>query len=196
MAGSLMQGLPIIETERLILRNFKVGDKNEYFNYHTAADVTQYYDWKPDTMADAENDIKLIISDYEKLDRIQWAITAKDSDTLIGDCGIMAEGLKGEINYMLSRGYWGTGIMTEALGAVISFCFNETSLQRIQALSHPENQTSEKLLKRLAFSKEGLLRKYGYNMWSKQAIDLIMWSLLKEEHQSIVNYKVVCFQKY
>ena len=179
---------PTIETERIRLRAFRLEDTKNYFNYHNSADTTGFYDWKPETFEDAENDIKLIIRDYEKMKRIQWAISLKGDDTIIGDCGIMAEGLKGEVNYMLSREYWGKGIMTEALGGLISFCFRQTDLIRIQALTNPDNESSGRLLERIGFIREGLLRKYGFNTITGQPVDLNMWAILKSEFSNFIPY--------
>lgn len=182
MDNNTDQGIPCIETERLRLRKFIIEDAPEYFSYHNFKDCLAYYDWKPDNLVDAQKDIMLIIRDYDEMSRIQWAITNKENNTIIGDCGLTIDafGLKGEINYMLSREYWGLGIMREALNSVISYCFNETGILRIQALSHPDNQSSSELLNRLGFSLEGLLSKYGYSLVTNKPVDLNMWALLKD----------------
>ena len=171
-----------IETERLRLRKFRIEDAAEYLHYHKIEESLTYYDWKPINLADAQKDIEMIIRDYDDMMHIQWAIINKENNTLIGDCGMIIDafGLKAEINYMLSKEYWGQGIMIEALNSVISYCFEKTKIIRIQALSHPDNHSSSKLLKRLGFSLEGLLSKYGYSLVTNEPIDLNMWSLLRE----------------
>lgn len=182
MDNNTNNAVPYIETERLRLRKFKIEDAAEYLNYHNIEESLTFYDWKPDTLVDAQQDIRLMISDYDEMSRIQWAITNKENNTLIGDCGVLIDtfGLKGEINYILSKDYWGLGLMTEALNSVISYCFNETKILRIQALTRPDNDSSSRLLKRLGFSLEGLLSKYGYSLVTNQPVDLNMWSLLKD----------------
>ena len=183
MDSNTNNGIPHIETERLRLREFATEDAAEYFNYHNAEESLAYYDWKPDTLTDAQSDIEMIISDYDSGCHIQWAITNKENNTLIGDCGLLIDtfGLKAEINYMLSKDFWGLGIMTEALNSVISYCFSETKIIRIQALSHPDNHSSSKLLTQLGFSLEGRLNKYGYSLVTNKPVDLNMWALLKDE---------------
>lgn len=179
-----IERFPIIKTERLILRNFKLEDAKEYFYYHSLPEATEYYDWKPKTYANAEEDVKLIISDYEEMKFIRWAITLKGSDVLIGDCGYILDGLKGEISYMLSKLQWNKGLMTEALNAVILFGFQKLKLERIQALTLPGNAPSLRLLHKLGFTKEGLLRKYGYNAITEQSNDLVMLSILKTDRRT------------
>ena len=177
-------GVPMIETERLILQNLRMDDVSEYYNYHSDSDLLKYYDWRPDNISDAKGDIESLIQECNNQNRIHWAITMKGKDTIIGDLGLLIDSfqLKGEINYMLSKSYMGVGIMTEALASVISYSFNETNLIRIQALSVPENQHSNNLLIRTGFIREGVLRKYGYNTITFKPVDLIMWALLKCEY--------------
>ena len=192
MDGKFYKGIPIIETKRLKLRNIRMDDMSEYYDYHTDSDLVKYYDWKPDTISDAKADIESILEDCQNLSRIHWAITMKDNDTIIGDLGILIDtfGLKGEVNYILSKSCLGFGIMTEALNSAISYCFSELDLIRIQALSVPDNQPSNDLLKRVGFIREGLLRKYGYNTITNNPVDLAMWSLLKCEYNNYAESKI------
>lgn len=188
--------LPIIETDRLILRNFRLEDAKRYFLYHNNPNAITYYDWKPNTLADAEEDIKLTITSYVELNCVRWAITTKETDDIIGDCGLITGELKAEINYMLSEGSWGQGLMAEALGAIISYCFQHTDLLRIQALCQPENHFSNELLKTLGFKLEGLLRKYGQNLITNENNDLLMWSVLKEDFRNLHKYNVIALKQY
>ena len=190
MSNSMFKGLPIIETNRLKLRSFRTEDVNEYFSYHNDLEVNEFYDWKPNTLAEAKEDIELIINSYKQTNYTRWAITLKGTDTIIGDCGLMTGDRKGEISYILAREHWGTGIMTEAINAIIACCFRETDIIRIQALSRPDNLSSSKLLMRTGFQKEGLLRKYGHNMITNQFEDLLMWSVLREDFCNYPEYTV------
>jgi ribosomal-protein-alanine N-acetyltransferase len=72
--------------------------------------------------------------------------------------------------------------MTEALDAIIGFGFREVGLHRIQAVVMPGNKGSEKLLEKLGFRREGVLR--GYENWRKKGfVDLLMFSLLRCEYE-------------
>lgn len=195
MESKIFEGLPIIATENLIIRNFRIKDAENYFYYHNISDAVEFYDWKPDTPIAARENIKEIIDDYKELQSIRWAITQKSSDSIIGDCGILTDGSKAEISYILSKDYWGKGVMSEALKAVISVCFKETEIYRVQALTLHENIPSGRILQKLGFTEEGVLRKYGYNPLTDKRIDLIMWSLLKEEHE-LTDYEIIATKKY
>ena len=59
--------------------------------------------------------------------------------------------------------YWGQGIVTAALKIAVSKVFKEfPDLVRIEAMVEVENKGSQKVLEKVGFLKEGLLRKYGF----------------------------------
>ncbi len=76
--------------------------------------------------------------------RIQWAITLKKEDKLIGTIGyhiIEKEHYRAEIGYMLSPHYWNNGLMSEALKGVVNFGFGQMGLHTIEARINPVNFT-------------------------------------------------------
>ncbi|MNR59841.1 ribosomal-protein-S5-alanine N-acetyltransferase [compost metagenome] len=68
--------------------------------------------------------------------------------------------------------------MSEALQAVIGFSREHLGPRRIQAEVYPENTSSLKLLKKLGFEEEGLLRQYMMHEVTKQLLDVVMLALL------------------
>lgn len=85
-------------------------------------------------------------------------------DQLLGSC-ILSNVRRG-VAQTCSMGYWvgeefaGQGLMTEAVRALIPFVFDRLSLHRIEAACLPSNQPSQRLLRRVGFTEEGLARKY------------------------------------
>ncbi|MFQ5758897.1 MAG: GNAT family N-acetyltransferase, partial [Candidatus Bathyarchaeia archaeon] len=79
----------------------------------------------------------------------------------------------------LNPAYWGQGIMTEALRAVLKHGFEKMELNRIQAIIDSKNTRSLKLVHRLGFKKEGVLRQRSY--FNGQFLDDVCFSLLKKE---------------
>jgi ribosomal-protein-alanine N-acetyltransferase len=183
MTPKPFKGLPIIETDRLILRDLRFEDADAYFHYHNLDAALEYYDWRPNSLDEAIESIRSIRADYEEQKYLHFAITLKESDQLIGDCGIFFADHKGEINYMLDPTYWGKGYMKEALTGLMSLCFKEADVYRIQAMTLPDNDASRSMLTSLNFTCEGTLRKYGFNALKNDYIDLLMWSLLKSEFE-------------
>jgi ribosomal-protein-alanine N-acetyltransferase len=87
--------------------------------------------------------------------------------------------LRGSIGYELARPFWRQGIMSEALTAILALGFGEMGLNRIDAVVLPDNLASIRLLEKLGFCNEGLLREYE-NWGNKGFVDLCMLSLLKK----------------
>nr|WP_312855496.1 GNAT family protein [Litoribacterium kuwaitense] len=84
-----------------------------------------------------------------------------------------------EMGYELDPFFWGNGYATEALATMIHWGFSEGRLLRIGATVMPENKASLKLLTRLGFQQEGLLK--DYIMQDGELRDVIMHRLLKRE---------------
>lgn len=183
MTPKPFKDLPIIETERLILRDLRFEDAEAYFRYHNLDAALEYYDWRPNSLEEATESIRSIRNDYEEQKYLHFAVTLKESAHLIGDCGIFFADHKGEINYMLDPTYWGKGYMNEALTALMALCFEQADVYRIQAMTLPDNEASRSMLTSLHFICEGTLRKYGFNALKNDYIDLLMWSLLKTEFE-------------
>jgi [ribosomal protein S5]-alanine N-acetyltransferase len=88
------------------------------------------------------------------------AITERASDVLIGLCGLVLrpEQEEGELWYLLDPGAWGRGLVTEAARALVEYGFRQLALHRIWASCLPENPASGRVLEKLGFRREGLLR--------------------------------------
>lgn len=86
---------------------------------------------------------------------------------------------RASVGYELHQEYWRQGIAAEAMKAVIEYGFSNWKLHRIQALIELENISSQKLVEKLGFHQEGLLREYERTCGKFD--DLYMYSLLKRE---------------
>ena len=64
------------------------------------------------------------------------------------------------LGYQVGRKHEGTGLMSEALQAVVAHAFGELRLHRLMANHVPENERSARVLERLGFVKEGLAKDY------------------------------------
>jgi RimJ/RimL family protein N-acetyltransferase len=109
-----------------------------------------------------------------------WAITLKDSDRAIGfvAAGEKRQGNVSEVGYMLLREHWGSGIAAEAVARVIDRMFAEGQ-RRVFADTDPDNLASRRLLERLGFRLEGVLR----GEWETHigVRDTALYGLLREE---------------
>ncbi|TDL82771.1 GNAT family N-acetyltransferase [Peribacillus frigoritolerans] len=179
----MKRDFPIIETKRLILREVTLDDAEDIYSYLSDQDVVKHMGLDPcQTVEDAWNEIKWYQSIYEEGIGIRWGITLKDSDKMIGSCGFLnmaAKHYRAEAGFELSKDYWGKGIASEALEAVVKYGYKHLQLERIEALIEPANLPSQKLVEKLGFRREGLLRHYEYTCGKFD--DLYMYSVLKKD---------------
>ena len=170
------------ETKNLLLRRMHPADASALFKVLADEKVTEFYDDDAFTdISQASDQIEAWENGFKNRSCIRWGITRQDSGYLIGSCGLYgfhAWYRRASIGYELARDHWRHGIMTEALGVMIDFGFGEMELNRLQALVMPGNSASIKMLEKLGFQNEGLLKEY--HKWGSQGfVDLCMFSLLR-----------------
>ncbi|MEI5906327.1 GNAT family protein [Bacillus spongiae] len=174
---------PIIETERLYLRAAAKDDAKDMLIYLSDAEVVNHMGLEPfKTIEDVWDEINWYNSIYNEGTGIRWVITLKDEGRVIGSCGFLNRQMKhyrAEVGYEMNRDYWGRGIAGEALNAVLRYGYTHFSLERIEALIEPANISSQKLVEKQGFIREGLLRHYEYTRGKFD--DLYMYSIIKAE---------------
>jgi ribosomal-protein-alanine N-acetyltransferase len=84
------------------------------------------------------------------------------------------------IGYMVDPAHCKQGLATEAVSAMIRFCFQDLGLHRLQAFIHPDNTPSLKLIEKLGFRREGLLRE-NLRVGDEWRDDLL-YALLSTDH--------------
>ena len=129
----------ILQTDRLILRRFVESDAEAMFqNWASSAENLTYVTWEPHPDVEVtRNSIRNWVVSYTNPNYYKWAICLKENpDQVIGDISIVAideNNSSCEIGYVLGKKYWGHGMMTEALKAVLDFCFTQAGFQKVRA---------------------------------------------------------------
>ena len=187
---NVFQSFPQLETSNLVLRRMQETDSSAIFRILADNEVTKYYDDETFTdISQATNQIKTWENGFISKRCIRWGIARKGEPGIIGSCGYYgfhAWHRRASIGYELARSSWRQGIMIEALEAVIDLGFREMDLNRIDAVVMPGNIASIRLLEKLGFLNEGLLREY--ENWGKKGFtDLNMLSLLRRTWSIKVN---------
>lgn len=151
-----IDSLPTLETERLILRPFKLEDVPEWVVINKDPEITRYTgDGGVVTEAVMEHRIREhVLGDYAKHGFGRWVVVHKEDDCIIGFTGLkfIPDMDVVDLGYRFAKKYWGQGIATEASLAALDFGFSELELQRIVAYIIPENVGSQKVLEKLGFS--------------------------------------------
>ena len=154
---------PMLDTDRLVLRRIEYADRQDWFAALCSPGALDYLiDFE---RAPREEDMDEIVEWAERIfvskTGIRWAITLKPSHQMIGSCGFHlydGRNQKLEIGYELHSAYWRRGIMTEAVAAVLQFCFERLEAHRVEADVTEGNVASAALLKKLGFTLEGIWR--------------------------------------
>lgn len=163
MAQFNFQATPTLETRRLVLRRIRERDRVAWLEVWNSPGLLDYLidldrapreDLAHETVAWAE-------SIFAQASGIRWAITLKPAEIMIGSCGFHLyepSHRRAEVGYELHSDYWRRGIMTEALAAVLRFCFERLALHRVEADVVEGNIASAALLKKSGFTLEGAWR--------------------------------------
>nr|WP_294924596.1 GNAT family N-acetyltransferase [uncultured Flavobacterium sp.] len=173
---------PIIETERLVLRQITNDDVNEIFELRSNPETMKYI---PRPLAKTTEDaLEHIATIEEKIilnEGINWGITLKGHERLLGMIGfyrMQPENFRSEIGYMLLPEFHGKGIITEAVKRLITYGFDDLKLHSIEAVIDPENFASEKVLQKCNFIKEAHLKESQF--YEGKFLDKVIYSLLNK----------------
>ena len=173
-----------IETERLILREFRKDDWQAMASYWCDPLYQRYYP----AMEDAEAIIRSLVSRFiaaqedDPRRTFQLVIERKDDGRMIGNCGIRInapEHREANIGYELNPDAWGQGFATETATAIVRFGFGELELHRIWAECNAENTGSVRVLTKLGMRREARFREHQWfrgRWW-----DTEIYALLEDE---------------
>ncbi len=177
---------PEIRTRRLILRQPSMNDVEFYYEHFSSPEIV----WGgggqgPKDMSAARKEFREYLIDlYMKRRGFRWIIMLKGEGKPIGTLGYYKWNLdrsyQAEMGYDLAKEYWGEGIMTEAMKAVIDFGFRRMKLNRIEVFIMPRNKRSIKMIKNLGFKREGLLRQRYFDEFGNFTDD-ILFSMLRSD---------------
>lgn len=175
--------LPELETQRLLLRKLTTDDASDVFEYASDSEVTKYLMWSPHkSIDDVLSFISASCNLYAKRRAAPWGMVLKSEQKIIGTCDFIhwrPEHARGEIGYALSRQYWGMGIMTEAVRAMVSFGFEAKGLNRIQAMCEIPNVGSARVMEKCGMAYEGTLRQYMIQSGCSR--DMKMYAILRAD---------------
>jgi len=174
---------PILETERLVLRQLTADDSKVWFQSLSDDEIAELVGMEPLKTVDEMKEIIDSFTDrFKEKTGMAWAITLKESNEFIGTCSyeqIDNRNHSGEIGYDLLKEYWGLGFMTEVLRAIINYGFEHLKLNRIEAHTASDNTASRNLLNRLGFYEEGTFRESSF--YKGEFKDDSYYSLLRRE---------------
>ncbi|WP_410511532.1 GNAT family N-acetyltransferase [Paenibacillus sp. BR2-3] len=177
---------PVFETHRLFLRRLNLEDASDYFEFASDPLVTTFTWWdNHKSLEDSVNYINQVIDKYNSQGAYHWGIVYKDTNKIIGRTGFVSIDelhKRTEIGFALSNDFWNMGIITEATKPIIRYGFEELELNRIEGRCNFENLGSEKVMKKLGMTFEGILREQL--KVKGKFTDQKMYSILRREYVS------------
>ncbi|MYD10791.1 MAG: GNAT family N-acetyltransferase [Chloroflexi bacterium] len=179
---------PTLETERLRLRRIGAADLDDWMAVWRSPGVLDYL---IDFEGAPHEDVGREIIDWaERIfaegSGIRWALALRTKGRMIGSCGFHLydrHHQRVEIGYELHSQYWRQGLMTEAVNAVLEFCFETLAVHRVEADVVEGNAASAALLKKAGFTLEGVWRDRVYKRDAWQS--LWQFGILKPEYDAL-----------
>jgi ribosomal-protein-alanine N-acetyltransferase len=147
----------ILETQRLLLREFTLDDAPAFLRMCTDPEITRYTG-DPGTMTTLDDAraglLARPIADYARHGFGRLACVLKASNEVIGFAGLEYLDDLGEVDigYRFFPEYWGQGLATEAAFPLLDDGFTRLKLPRILGLVHPENAASVRILQKLGMA--------------------------------------------
>ena len=158
----LFSVFPLIESERLILRQITPKDAADLFACQSDPEVFRYSRRSEETsLESATHTLNRLLKWHQERFMLSWAIVLKENQRFIGRFQMEEwsdEDHRAAVGYLLGKPYWGNGYATEALRAVIAYLFEQTTVNRIYASTWAENTASARVLEKARMRFEGLSR--------------------------------------
>lgn len=149
---------PTIETARMIIRPMTIADISDLKEWMPDQSIYTYWGKAP---SKAEKNPELLFEKGNKPSKsFHLGIAVKELDKVIGDLYVylIENNRMASVAIRISRNYQGKGYGTEALSAMVRFCFNNTELKRLWAEVDIHNIASQRILEKCGFTREGLIR--------------------------------------
>jgi len=151
-----------LDTARLVLRPLREADAHAFFEIWSDVEAMRYFSFSPMTHIEQaiERVARNLTTSASGQDQI-CVLELRETGEALGECVLFhanEQCRRAEIGFSLRRKYWSGGYMREAASAVIDHAFGTLRLNRLEADIDPRNVASARLLERLGFAREGVLR--------------------------------------
>lgn len=147
----------ILETERLYLRHFEADDAAALHEIFSDAETMRFYP-APFTIEQTHTWISRNQNRYKADGFGLWAVCLKDTDEVIGDCGLITQIINGEaeveIGYHIHKRYWSKGFAAEAALKCKEYGFQQLKKNKLVSIIAPNNIQSIKVAEKIGFTFE------------------------------------------
>jgi RimJ/RimL family protein N-acetyltransferase len=162
-----MAGKTILETERLVLREFDEGDVEAFYVLGSDPAIICYTGDPGGGLKSLDHAREILrshpLADYRAHGFGRWACVLKASDEVIGFAGLkfLDDLHEVDLGYRLLPSHWGLGLATEAAQAILDFGFDRLGLKQIVGLADPANVASVRVLEKVGMKPVGSIEYHG-----------------------------------
>lgn len=172
----------VIETNRLILREFEINDLDDFYEYASVPGVGENAGWPHHQNKDETQQILNSFIEHNKT----FALYHKVDGKVIGSIGVeyyknedilvdLAEFGGRELGFVLSKNYWGQGLMVEAVNAVVDYLFNEVELDFLMCGYYDYNIQSRRVQEKSGFKPYiKLVRNTKFNTSENATVNILI----------------------
>ncbi len=176
----------MIETQRLLTRNFTLADLDRLASMRADEEVSKYLGTPAKhTREKVEQRLRFYLSCYEKYGFGVSGVMQKPNGKLIGWSGLQPLEDSGEIEvgYAFDKPYWRQGFATEIAAAWLRYGFEQAGLRRIVAVAVPENTGSWRVMEKLGMKFEKRAKYYE--------TECVFYAIARDEFQPIDSFYVL-----
>lgn len=177
------------ETERLIIRPITINDAKDMYEYASDDETIEYLTFPKHSSIEASKEVLENFFLHRESPTMFEAtcIELKENHEMIGMCEFVhyfPDEKTAEIGYVLKKKYWGKGYMKEAVKGLLEFGFNDLELRRIDIGHFVENTKSQRVIEKVGFHFDGILRQQMKDGKGKYH-DKKIYSMFKNEFEEI-----------
>lgn len=181
-------GTQNIDTERLLLRRFRIDDAEDMFIWAGNPEVVKYLSYYPHKdIYETMQVLKDWINAYKNPAEYNWAIVLKEENRVIGNISVVLQDndcYACHLGWQIDVSYWNKGIMTEAASAVIDYLFNKVGYDRISSGHDTRNIASGRVMEKVGMRLEGTFRRYCYQKDGSIG-DKNYWAIIKSDWEEM-----------
>lgn len=171
-----------LTTDRLVLRRPRLEDAEALFERYTSdPEVTHFLTWP--THRSIDETIAFLRSKWSPTDpKSRWAICIDGDEAPSGMISAIHDGSTRTLGYALGKNQWGRGVMTEATRLVVDALWQDPAVWRIEAHTHVDNVSSQRVLEKAGFQREGVLRRaFKIARCRDTPQDAVMYSQIRDD---------------